>query len=221
MGRAGAEVDVASSIPVPQNVSTDPARSVLLTSRNPPNAVTIYNDFYNIGGYFPDQPIFNDPQFCTNGQWSSARNGFVGLFPGSVARFTFGTAVQSVGAMLNYAPTCGDGSQRAPLLRLLGESGNVLKSFDIDALGRIITPNQQDAGMLRGATRAAGDIFAVEFVGGFLVLDDLMYVDAAQLPPSTTVPEPSTVALFAVGLGMIAIRARRRVVTRTSHGVNG
>ncbi|MEO7520990.1 MAG: PEP-CTERM sorting domain-containing protein, partial [Gemmatimonas sp.] len=201
---------VAGSTSLPQNVSIDPARPVMLTAPDPNNTPRIYNQDYALGGYFPNDAIFNDSRFCTNGLWNSGRSGYVGFFPGTVGRFTLGAPVQEVGATLNYVPLCSQPSQGSPTMRLLGQGGNVLASYDIDALGRIVTPNQLNAGMFRGAIRQEADVYGVEFAGGFLVLDDLVYVAANVTPPNTTAPEPSALVLLAGGLAVIVAARRRR-----------
>jgi PEP-CTERM motif len=194
-------------------IDVDPSADVVLATHENIGQFgpSILNATYGLGGYFPEFPELNDAAFCSNGEWSSARNGFLALFPLTTVRLTFGgRALSGVGALMNYAPLCGASDQSPPTMRLLGADNTVLASYNIDALGRIETPNQLDAGVFRGAVRPTADIFGVEFIGAFMVVDDVTLRFPTTPPPVSTVPEPASVALVAVGLTLIAGRASRR-----------
>lgn len=195
--------------------------SVSLTNTTPSGvsaSPAIYNDRFGIGGYFSQFPELSSPAFCMNGEWSSARQGFVGLFPGTSVRFGFGgTLVSSVGAFMNYTPVCGGYS--SPRIRLLGADNAVLAEYDIDVLARITTPNQLNAGAFRGARREQGDIAGVEFVGGVLVLDEFSFAASA---PTTPVPEPQSAALVGAGIaGLVIGGVRRRRIESRRRAVEG
>jgi hypothetical protein len=200
---------VAAETSLPQTIGIDASRPVKATVVA--GAPAVFNQTYALGGYFPDEPALNDPLFCSNGEWNSARQGFLGLFPGSTVRVTFGgTAVRGVGAYMNYVPRCANPGSGSPVMRLLDVNNTVVATYDIDVLGRIVTPNALNAGAFRGAISNA-DFYGVEFSGAYLVLDDLAYVlsnDTA--PPVTTTPEPASVLLTAAGLGSLAALKRRR-----------
>ncbi len=199
------------SVRTPINVSLDPALPVTLTASG--TAGTILSDQqYNLGGLNTGAPP--DAVFCINGAWRG-QEGYVGLFPGSIATFMWGAAATGVGAFMNYVPLCGTADKRPPTISLLGASGAVLETYNVDALGRIVTPNGLNEGAFRGALRSQADVFGVQFTGAFLVLDNLQIAGlptGVTPPPVTTVPEPRSGVLIAAALGGIhlARRIRRR-----------
>ena len=149
-----------------------------------------------------------------NGTWDSNTRSFAWVNPGAVAtmRFSFLDApVSSVGAFMNYCtnlpfsgPGCGtDGV----LLSALDSSLAPLESYRLDTSAPINTPDERDAGAFRGISRSTADIFAFELSGAG-VLDDLTFFRAAT---QGQVPEPSSLALLALSLGLLTLVCRSRV----------
>ncbi len=158
-----------------------------------------------------------------NGQWTAARNGFVGLdsvdlntglLTGALTFRFNGAAVSQVGAFLNYVP---DPLSPDVTIAALNAAGNVLESFDISALAPINTPNGTDAGAFRGISRAQADIAGFRVSNQFAVVDDLTF---SRTPGASgggaggAVPEPGTLALFGVGLVAVGAWRRRTAVKR-------
>lgn len=200
------EADLA----IARSVSLNPARAV--TAQTVAGAASIFNLTYGLGGYFGPFPDFNDPRFCSNGEWNTGRSGYMGLFPGATVRVGLGgTGVRGVGAFMNYVPLCNSAGGGAPAMRILDANNNVIDSYNIDVFGRILTPNGINDGGFRGVVHASADIFAVEFVGAYLVVDDIAILDTqTDAPPSTTAPEPASLVLMASGLAGVGLLARRR-----------
>ena len=88
------------------------------------------------------------------------------------------------------------------MIEALGISGNILESYNIEALAPISTPGGLNAGAFRGISRAQGDIYGFRLSNRITVVDDLTFVKA--------VPEPSIIGLFATGLFGLGF-ARRKV----------
>jgi hypothetical protein len=105
---------------------------------------------------------------------------------------------------MNYCVAPGAGCD-SPVLRILDSSLSILETYDLASLAPITTPDALNAGAFRGITRASADIYAFEFVGAG-VFDDLTF---SARP--TSVPEPSTLMLLVVGIGLSALRSRRRL----------
>lgn len=112
-------------------------------------------------------------------------------------RFTFPTAVWSVGGIVNYSPTDG-----APIIRAYDANNVLIASYDLSILAPIATANSNE-GAFRGIASNGANIASFEIVGAYLVTRDLRAV-----PGSIVAPEPSSLALS--GAGLLALLAWRR-----------
>jgi hypothetical protein len=88
-------------------------------------------------------------------------------------------------------------------MEIYGAGHNLLETVDISVFAPISTPGQLNAGAFRGFNRSSNDIFFVRFTDGFIVLDDLTFA-------RTSVPEPATLAMLAVGLLSLSLVRKRR-----------
>ena len=120
-------------------------------------------------------------------------------------RFTFPTAVWSVGGIVNYSPTDGP-----PIIRAYDANSVLIASYDLSILAPIATAGTNQ-GAFRGIASNSANIASFEIVGAFLVTQDLRAV-----PGSTVTPEPSSLALSAAGLLALLAWHRRRRGTRES-----
>ncbi len=141
---------------------------------------------------------FDVYHFVDNGDWQGIYYGATNT-DNSVVRFTFATAVSSVGAIINYSPKNG-----TPTIRAFDASNNVIATFGLIGPASITTTGLND-GAFRGISSSSANITAFEITGGFIATQNL------SVSGLTTVPEPSTVALTGVGLlGLIVLRRRTR-----------
>lgn len=137
-----------------------------------------------------------------NGWWGRGRLGFLGhnnARPGTMIVTFIDAPVASVGAFMNHCPDCvGD-----LILTAYGAEGVLLEIYNVSDLAPIETPGGLDAGAFRGIARASADIKSFHVFGYVPVIDDLAF---SRL---TSIPEPSTAALFAIGLTALASYRRR------------
>ncbi|MEO1307509.1 MAG: hypothetical protein AAFV38_06165, partial [Pseudomonadota bacterium] len=85
----------------------------------------------------------------SNGNWTSARNGYVGTNSGTLGvRFDFDTLLSGVGGLVNYAP----GSGSDAILEIFGSGGQLLESFNLVSDAPIST-SVDDDGAFRGFSR--------------------------------------------------------------------
>jgi len=137
--------------------------------------------------------------YCT---WGLKGNGTscrpsVGINQAGILRFTFGNGlIAGVGVSMNYAPS-------SPVyIRARNAANTVLAQYEMNA----DAPISSSAFQFRGIQLAGNTIASFELEGtgdASAILENLSYT-------TSTVPEPSTVALFAVGFVALAGFARRR-----------
>ena len=140
------------------------------------------------------------------GGWGLGDNGYTynvpaGINQAGILRFTFGNGlIGGVGLMMNYAP-----QYYGPVyIRALDASNNVLAQYELNASA----PITSSANAFRGIQFTGNTIASFELEGQgnpSPIIESLTYTTT-----STTVPEPSTGALMAVGFVAIAGFARRR-----------
>ncbi|MGE3541381.1 MAG: PEP-CTERM sorting domain-containing protein [Candidatus Tectimicrobiota bacterium] len=147
----------------------------------------------------------------SNGLWSLGKT-FAGVdgdvaADGSVAIMLFdfaGKTVQHIGGFFNYSPDftydAGPfGFLPLPLyLAVLDAAGNVLEDQELP----IFTPDAVNASVFYGFRRPSADIAQLVVSGPYAVVDDLTF--------STPVPEPASLALLGLGLGVLSVCAARR-----------
>lgn len=133
----------------------------------------------------------------SNGYWQNVAYAATNSGSGNV-RFTFGSAVTSVGGWMNYSPDNGN----APTISAFDGSNNLIASYDLYSLAPI-TASGTDQAEFRGISYAGG-ITSFEIEGTYILTQDL----SADV---TTVPEPTTMVLMGAGLlGLVALRRRQR-----------
>jgi hypothetical protein len=129
-----------------------------------------------------------------NGSWTgTGRNGYVGINNPLAMKFSFDAPVAEVGGFMNYAAGYAN-----ILIEALGNSGQVLESYDIDQLAPVVTTVSND-GAFRGISRSSADIYGYRVTGGAVVVDDLKY---------SAIPEPATALILGLGGGLIALYRR-------------
>ncbi|MCW8834665.1 MAG: hypothetical protein OQK03_15245, partial [Colwellia sp.] len=125
----------------------------------------------------------------SNGSWNDM-DGYIGLNNGSGSMsisFADGP-IQEFSLLTNYAP--GNGQF---ILEAYGFDNILLESYDISNLAPIVT-NTDNAGDFRGITRDNNDIYSIRLSNAYVVADNLSFSRLSQ-----EVPEPSTLAIFALG----------------------
>lgn len=144
-----------------------------------------------------------------NGLWGARGNPLDGLTPtptgsgnflassGGPLHFSFGEAVQSVGAYLNQYRV--DGQAPSLLLTAYGQNGAVLESFSYSIQTTFDSYNE---GKFLGFVRAQADIYGFSVTGSNVSLDELSF--------ATPVPEPESAALLLGGLGLLLAWGRQR-----------
>ncbi|MBI5676545.1 MAG: hypothetical protein HZC48_12110 [Nitrospirae bacterium] len=147
----------------PQQVGTPIGEDIVWTT-------TYSSSVIGCGGYL----------LGSNGYWNCGKAGHTGLSTGSGDMiFTFNSGlVNSVGGFINYAP--GKGSN--VVISAHACTGAVLESYDITVAAPISTPSGVNAGAFRGITRPSADICQFRVSNQYVVLDDLTFSEAAQVP---------------------------------------
>jgi len=89
-------------------------------------------------------------------------------------------------------------------MEALGAGNVVLESYNIGVVAPISTPGGGNDGAFRGILRNTNDIAAFRLSSGYNVIDDLAFSRVSS------VPEPTSLAIFVIGaLGMV-VRHRRK-----------
>jgi len=141
-----------------------------------------------------------------NGAWGPGRFAGIGDLSPTPQSFdyigsmtlTFANATYGGGAFMNLYQ--GDDQPVSLLVEALGAGGSVLESHTVTIDTSVLGYNE---GHFVGIARGAQDVVALRISGDGIVLDDLRV--AAQ-----PIPELSTYALMAAGLGLLAMAARGR-----------
>jgi len=129
-----------------------------------------------------------------NGSWNTGRDGYVGINDSGVTTFSFTDPVSQVGAFMNYSPLY------ACTISVLGNSGQVLESYDLSTAAPISTPGGVNAGAFRGISRTAADIYGFRMNTGYPVADNLTF--------SQAIPEPASALLIAAGAVIVLLKRR-------------
>lgn len=130
---------------------------------------------------------------ANNGSWTN--NDLIGLNSASgYMTINFDTAVSSVLAFLNYAPGNGTAYMAA-----YDASNNLIENYFLN----ISTPNATNGGQDFGFNESSNIIKSFVLGGAYIVASNLH-------SDSSSVPEPTPLALLAIGLvGLGAIRRRK------------
>lgn len=114
---------------------------------------------------------------------------------------TFTDAVQSFGALMNYA-RFSDGTPHAnPVISAYDSANNLIASYDLEALAPIITPGATDQFAFRGILSSGALIKSFRLGGSQIIATGAV---------AGAVPEPATWALMIVGFGMVGASMRKR-----------
>ncbi|QDV36801.1 PEP-CTERM sorting domain-containing protein [Tautonia plasticadhaerens] len=149
--------------------------------------------------------------FGSNGAWNDVgRGGFTGLVgPDGSMTFEFDAPVSGVGGLINYArPVTGSG----PSIAILDVNGSVLESAFLDDPvdgAPVVVGDVLNEGRFRGFQLDSAVIYGFRLSEGRIALDDLAFT-RVEIPSAGVVPEPSTLAMAGLGLGVVVAGLRRR-----------
>jgi hypothetical protein len=121
--------------------------------------------------------------------------------PTGYAQFLGTVGYSQFGLFFNYAPGVGDDAT----ISSLDAAGNVIDSFNLEALAPISTPGGFNAFEFRGIGYDDGtQVYGIRFGGAYLLATGT----ADGVPPG--VPEAATWAMLIAGFGLVGAAARRR-----------
>lgn len=146
------------------------------------------------------------------GSYALSSNGFfggnavyIGVDSGTgYADLTFDTEVSFFGAYMNYAPSNGDNA----FISALDNLGNIIETWDLTVSAPISTPGGTNEFKFRGIDLGNSTFKTFRFGGNYLLLAATANGNAnGNNNGNISVPEPSTLAIFA--LGIIGLASRR------------
>ena len=127
---------------------------------------------------------------------------YIGVDSGTgYADLTFDTEVSFFGAYMNYAPDFGDNA----FISALDEFDNIIETWDLTVSGPISTPGGFNEFEFRGIDLGNSTFKTLRFGGNYLLL--AATADGNPDGRNNDIPEPSTLAIFA--LGIIGLASRR------------
>ena len=134
-----------------------------------------------------------------NGRWTGFS--FVGTnSPVAVVTFNLGANFGYVGGFMNYTRPLVDATN--PIITALAADGTtVLETYNLETNAAIVTPDGTNQGAFRGISRAQQDIRFLRIEGDYILTH--------TLEVGEQVPEPSTMALLALGAVFMALRSRK------------
>ncbi|MBT9608426.1 PEP-CTERM sorting domain-containing protein [Aquabacterium sp.] len=133
----------------------------------------------------------SERQLGTNGAWTFFLNGFAASGSNGVLDFSFDTLKSGVSAYVSHF------GGESLLVEAFGLGGTLLESTTVSFAAS--SDGAYDEGTTIGFLRSSTDIASVRFTGVGAVVDNV-----------AAVPEPTSLALLAVGLGVLGFAVRRR-----------
>ena len=172
-----------------------------------PQTITFSADLPSFSfGFFGDGASNLSTGGSTNGNWNTARDGYLGVFgPNGLIRLAFdvGEEVSGIGALFSYSNAATD-----VVIRAYDVADTLLESFALTGSDEITNAPAND-GEFRGIVRATADISYIEIDSGsaeLLALDDLVFTQAVQM---ARVPEAHSFLIWSVA-AIVAGSVRRR-----------
>ncbi|WJG10952.1 PEP-CTERM sorting domain-containing protein [Aliiglaciecola sp. LCG003] len=116
------------------------------------------------------------------------------------ADLSFDSAVSTFGAYINYCPSCNGDN---PFIAALDEFDNVVETWDLSVSAAISTPGGFNDFRFRGIDLGASSFSKFRFGGNYILLAASPDGDPIGQTP---IPEPSTLAIFVLGIMGLASR---------------